>query len=57
LAQPPLFKHVIPQTVAVARGADVDADIKTFKGKYGGANDALQGLTREIKQLCETKKR
>lgn len=57
LAQPPLFTNVIPQTVAVARGADVDADIKTFKGKYGGANDALHGLTREIKQLCETKKR
>ncbi len=57
LAQPPLFTNVIPQTVAVARGADVDADIKTFKGKYGGANDALQGLTREIKQKCETKER
>ncbi len=56
LAQPPLFNSMIPQTVAVARGADVDADIRTFKGKYGGAYDSLRGLTQEIKQLCEKKK-
>jgi len=54
--QPPLFSNTIPQTVAVARGADVDADIRTFKGKYGGAYDALRGLTHEIQQLCEKKK-
>jgi chromosome partitioning protein len=57
LSQPPLFSNEIPQTVAVARGADVDADIRTFKGKYGSAYDALRGLTLEIKQLCEKKKR
>lgn len=56
LSQPPLFTSTIPQTVAVARGADVDADIRTFKGKYGNAYDALHGLTQEIKQLCEKKK-
>lgn len=56
LPQPPLFSNEIPQTVAVARGADVDADIRTFKGKYGTAYDALRGLTQEIKQLCEKKK-
>lgn len=55
-SQPQLFKNKIPQTVAVARGADVDADIRTFKGKYGGAYDALSGLTKEIKGLCEKKK-
>jgi len=55
LAQPPLFRNAIPQTVAVARGADVDADIKTFKGKYGDAYVALRGLTQEIMVLCETK--
>ncbi len=55
-AQPPLFNNIIPQTVSVARGADVDADIRTFKGKYGTAYDALHGLTQEIKQLCEKKK-
>lgn len=56
LRQPPLFSNEIPQTVAVARGADVDADIRTFKGKYGTAYDALRGLTQEIKLLCEKKK-
>lgn len=56
LSQPPLFTNEIPLTVNVARGADVDADIRTFKGKYGSACDALRGLTQEIKQLCEKKK-
>lgn len=56
VAQPPLFINTIPQTVAVARGADVDADIRTFKGKYGAAYDSFHGLTQEIKRLCEKKK-
>ena len=56
LEQPPLFRHKIPQAVAVARGADVDADIRSFKGKYGGpAYDALHGLAGEIISLCEKK--
>ncbi len=57
LPQPPLFTHTIPQTVTVARGADVQSDIRTFKGKYGGAYDAFRGLTQELMQLCEKKKR
>jgi chromosome partitioning protein len=57
LPQPPLLTNTIPQTVAVARGADVDADIRTFKGKYGAAYDALHGLTQELMQKCEAKKR
>lgn len=57
LSQPKLFSNTIPQTVAVARGADTNADIRTFKGKYGNAYDALSGLTKEIMQLCEKKKR
>ena len=56
LPQPPLFANKIAQTVDVARGADVDADIRTFKGKYGTAYVALHGLTQEIKQVCEKKK-
>jgi len=56
IRQPPLFTNTVVQTVNVARGADVDADIRTFKGKYGDAYDALHGLTQEIKQLCEKKK-
>ena len=57
LAQPQLFANTIPQTVTVGRGADVQADIRTFKGKYGTACDALRGLTQELIQLCEKKKR
>jgi chromosome partitioning protein len=56
LAQPPLFQHTISQTVSVARGAEVDADIRTFKGKYGVAAEELRGLAQEIKQACEKKK-
>ena len=56
LVQPPLFANKIPQAVDVARGADVERDFRTFKGKYGRAYDALHGLTQEIKQLCEKKK-
>jgi len=56
LEQPPFFENIIPQTVSVSRGADVDADIRTFKGKYGSAYPNLQGLTQKIKELCETKK-
>lgn len=56
VSQPPLFSASIPQTVKVARGADVDADIRTFKGKYGDAYDPLHHLTQEIYKLCEKKK-
>jgi chromosome partitioning protein len=54
--QPPLFKSIIPQTVAVARGAEVDADLRTFKGKYGAAHEHFRSLTKEINQICEAKK-
>jgi chromosome partitioning protein len=53
--QPPLFDNQIPQTVDVARGADVNADIRTLKGKYGGAYQALRGLTQEVIAKCEKK--
>jgi chromosome partitioning protein len=54
--QPKLFESKIPQTVAVARGSDVEDDIRTFKGKYGLAYDSLSSLTKEIKKICEHKK-
>ncbi len=57
LAQPPLFESTVPQTVAVARGADVDADLRTFKGKYGNAYLPLRQLTQEIRTACETRVR
>lgn len=56
LPQPPLFSHSISQAVAVARGADVDAEIRTFKGKYGTAYDELRGLVQEITAACENKR-
>jgi chromosome partitioning protein len=56
LQQPPVFADRIPQTVDVARGADVEADIRTFKGKYGSAYLPLRGLTLEIMRKCESKK-
>ncbi|MCX7183701.1 MAG: ParA family protein [Nitrosospira sp.] len=56
LPQPSLFRNKIPKTVAVARSANVDADFRTLKEKYGVAYDALHGLTLEIKQLCEKKR-
>jgi chromosome partitioning protein len=56
LSQPPLFENMIPQTVTVSRGVDVDANINTLKGKYGDAYPGLRGLAEEIKRLCEKKK-
>lgn len=56
LPQPPLFENSVPQAVAVARGADVEADIRTFKGKYAAAYEPLRGLAQEIKTLCEKRK-
>lgn len=56
LPQPPLLGNSIPRTVVVARGADVNADLKTFKGKYGNAFGPLQSLTQEVMKLCEKKK-
>lgn len=56
LPQPPLFTATIRQTVAVGRGADVGADLRTFKGKYGNAYDDLRALTTEIMAICEKRK-
>ena len=55
LEQPYFFASAIPQTVQVARGADVDADYRTFKGKYGDAYLPLKALTEEIARLCKQK--
>lgn len=53
IPQPPLFDAEIPQTVDVARGADPDSDLRTFKGKYGRASDPLKSLVQEIRSICE----
>jgi chromosome partitioning protein len=56
LPQPPLFDATIRQTVDVSRGADVNTDLRTFKGKYGSAYDDFAALTKEIRTTCEKKK-
>ncbi|MDF1502425.1 AAA family ATPase [Roseisolibacter sp. H3M3-2] len=56
LEQPPLFANTISQAVAVARGADVEAELRTFKAKYGAAEADLRSLTQEIKAKCEAKR-
>lgn len=56
LSQPPLFIQTIRQAVGVARGADVEANVKTLGDKYGPAYDDFKLLTQEIKKLCETKR-
>ena len=55
LKQPAMFNSEIPQTVVVARGADVNADLRTLKGKYGKAYWPLYQLTKEIKSACKRK--
>jgi len=55
LTQPPLFQSSVPQAVAVARGADVNLDLRTLKGKYGDAYASLHHLTQEIMRLCAKK--
>jgi chromosome partitioning protein len=56
IPQPPLLKAEIPQTIDVARGVDIDADLRTLKGKYGRAYDSFKLLAQEIKDICEKKK-
>jgi len=48
LKQPPLFESIIKQNTNTAEGADNDARIRTFKGKYGPNYAAFASLTREI---------
>jgi chromosome partitioning protein len=56
LAQPPVFESIVPQSVAVARSADVLAGMTTLRQKYGEAYTQLHALTREIKALCDNTK-
>ncbi|HNQ90198.1 MAG TPA: ParA family protein [Verrucomicrobiota bacterium] len=57
LKQPPLFKSFIKQNVDTARGADAEANLRTFKAKYGPNCDAFRGLTQEIMERCNVPKR
>lgn len=56
LTQPPLFASIIKQNTNTAEGADHEANIRTFKGKYGPNFEAFQQLTQEIIDRCHTHK-
>jgi chromosome partitioning protein len=56
LAQPPLFKNVVMQTVATARGADAEAGLHTCRQKYGNNYGNLQAIAREIIEKCTPQK-
>ena len=52
LTQPPLFSSIIMQNVNTARGADSDANLSTFRKKYGPTYEPHQALTKEILEKC-----
>jgi chromosome partitioning protein len=52
--QPPLFGAQVPESVDVARGADVEAGLNTLRQKYGATPfKALLALTEEFEQKCQ----
>ncbi len=57
LKQPSLFKNYIKQNVDTARGADAEANLRTFKHKYGPTYESFRGLTQEILERCNVPKR
>jgi len=52
LTQPPLFGVLIKQNANTARGADADADLNTFRKKYGPNYEPHVNLTKEIMKRC-----
>ena len=56
MKQPPLFEHRIKQHVKTATGADSDANLRTFRYKYGETYESFEGLTREIIARCNAPK-
>ena len=56
LKQPPLFETVIQEATATARGADYEANVSTFKDKYGINADRIKALTKEIIERCRANK-
>lgn len=52
LKQPPLFKSVVMQNVNTARGADTEANLQTFRKKYGPNYEPHQAIAKEIVERC-----
>jgi len=56
LKQPPLFQNQIKQNANTARGADSEANLTTFRQKYGPNYEEFYGLTKEILEKCNPPK-
>jgi len=54
--QPPLFTSIVMQNVNTARGADSEANLNTFRKKYGPNYEPLQSLAKEILDRCSPPK-
>lgn len=52
LKQPPLFTSIVMQNVNTARGADSEANLSTFRKKYGPNYEPHQTLVKEILEKC-----
>jgi chromosome partitioning protein len=56
LKQPQLFESIVMQNVNTARGADSEANLRTFRQKYGPNYEPHQSLTKEILEKCNPPK-
>jgi chromosome partitioning protein len=56
LKQPPMFATTIQEATATARGADFEANVVTFKDKYGPNAEKVIALTAEIIERCRATK-
>jgi chromosome partitioning protein len=56
LKQPSLFPTSIQEATATSRGADFDANVGTFKDKYGPNAEKVKRLTAEIIERCHVTK-
>jgi chromosome partitioning protein len=54
--QPPLFKGIVMQNVNTARGADSEANLNTFRKKYGPNYEPLQNIAKEVLEKCNPPK-
>jgi chromosome partitioning protein len=56
LKQPPLLTNVVMQNVHTARGADSEANLNTFRKKYGPNYEPHVGIAKEILEKCSRRK-
>ncbi len=56
LKQPALFASFTHEATDTARGSDFEANVKTFKHKYGRNEQTFKDLTKEILERCNLAK-